>query len=152
MNQNTRSELQRFKTLAEELPRQIPYLKMLILFGSRARGDTHAKSDWDFAALFDNELREACVKERAFGWWEVPNLIGEIFDINSDKIDVVDLNRCSTLIAHFIARDGLLIYEEKLGDFENFKKQATMSNEDLKEIEKSLRQQVENFLQEWGVK
>ncbi|WP_293140319.1 nucleotidyltransferase domain-containing protein [Okeania sp. SIO3I5] len=41
------------KKLSPGLSEKIPYLKMLVLFGSHARGDTHARSDWDFAALYD---------------------------------------------------------------------------------------------------
>lgn len=36
-----------------QLPEKIPYLKMLVLFGSRAKGNIHAKSDWDFAVVYD---------------------------------------------------------------------------------------------------
>ena len=32
---------------------QVPYLKLLVLFGSGARGDAFPSSDWDFALLFD---------------------------------------------------------------------------------------------------
>ncbi|HSF42194.1 MAG TPA: nucleotidyltransferase domain-containing protein, partial [Thermoanaerobaculia bacterium] len=34
-----------------ELARQSPGLHLLILFGSRARGDDHLGSDWDFGYL-----------------------------------------------------------------------------------------------------
>ncbi|MCY7393637.1 MAG: nucleotidyltransferase domain-containing protein, partial [Leptolyngbyaceae cyanobacterium CAN_BIN12] len=37
---------------------QVPYLRLLVLFGSRARGDHFPSSDWDFALLFDEELRQ----------------------------------------------------------------------------------------------
>ena len=30
---------------------RIPYLKFLVLFGSRARDDAYERSDWDFDAL-----------------------------------------------------------------------------------------------------
>mgnify|MGYP003466178846 CR=1 FL=1 len=88
----TLTELQE---IASQLPEQIPYLKMLILFGFRARGDTHAKSDWDFAALYDEQLREESCKNRGFAWFEVPVILGQAFSINSDEIDVVELERCS---------------------------------------------------------
>ena len=55
-----------FKVLSPQLPEKIPYLKMLVLFGSRARGDTHANSDWDFAALYDEEVRNAYIKDNAW--------------------------------------------------------------------------------------
>jgi CRISPR-associated protein Csc3 len=50
MNTPTIEEL---RELAQQLPERIPYLKMLVLFGSRATGKTHAGSDWDFATLDD---------------------------------------------------------------------------------------------------
>lgn len=41
-----------------EIVQKIPYLKMLILFGSRVRGDNHCKSDWDFAILYEQPFKE----------------------------------------------------------------------------------------------
>lgn len=137
------------KLLASRLQEKIPYLKMLVLFGSRATGKTHAKSDWDFATLYDEEKRKACIGERAFAWFEVPQKLGEVFEINSDEIDVVELNRCSSLIAHFVARDGKLLYESEPGAFENFQQNALMSDSELKQTECELRDRVELFLQEW---
>ncbi|MGB3262998.1 MAG: nucleotidyltransferase domain-containing protein [Microcoleus sp.] len=143
--------LPELQEIASQLPDRIPYLKMLILFGSRARGDTHAKSDWDFAALYDEQLREASCSDRGFAWFEVPGILSDIFSINSDEIDVVELNRCSRLIAHFIARDGILLYEKDPVEFEKFIKNHLMSDVELQETESQLRQNINNFLEEWGV-
>ncbi|WP_293133495.1 nucleotidyltransferase domain-containing protein [Microcoleus sp. bin38.metabat.b11b12b14.051] len=143
--------LAELREIASQLPDRIPYLKMLILFGSRARGDTHAKSDWDFAALCNMELREESCKDRGFAWFEVPLILGESFNLNSDNIDVVELNQCSRLIAHFIARDGILLYEKEPCEFEEFIKNNLMSDTELKETERQLRQNINDFLQEWGV-
>jgi predicted nucleotidyltransferase len=147
-NSPTLTELQE---IASQLPDRIPYLKMLILFGSRARGDTHPKSDWDFAALYDMELREESCKNRGFAWFEVPVILGEAFRLNSDEIDVVELNQCSQPIAHFIARDGILLYEQEPCEFETFKITNLMSDAELKETERQLRQSINDFLEEWGV-
>jgi uncharacterized protein len=144
----TLAELQE---IASQLRDRIPYLKMLILFGSRARGDTHAKSDWDFAALYDEKLWEESCKDRGFAWFEVPGILGEAFRINSDEIDVVELNRCSQPIAHFIARDGILLYEKEPGEFEKFIEAHLLSDAELKEIERQLHHNINNFLEEWGV-
>ena len=135
--------------LTSQLPNKIPYLKMLVLFGSRATGKTHDKSDWDFATLYDEDKRKACIGERAFAWFEIPQKLGEVFEINSDEIDVVELNKFSSLIAHFVARDGKLLYESEPGEFEKFKQNALMSDLELKQTEWDLRNQVELFLQEW---
>ncbi|MEG5014713.1 MULTISPECIES: type VII toxin-antitoxin system MntA family adenylyltransferase antitoxin [unclassified Microcoleus] len=142
----TLTELQE---IASQLPEQIPYLKMLVLFGSRARGDTHAKSDWDFAALYDEKLREESCNNRGFAWFEVPGILGEAFSINSDEIDVVELNRCSPLIANFIAHDGKLIYEQESGQFEQFVKTHLMNELELQELECQLYQSIDNFLKDW---
>jgi predicted nucleotidyltransferase len=142
----TLTELQE---IASQLPEQIPYLKMLILFGSRARCDTHAKSDWDFAALYDEKLREESCNNRGFAWFEVPGILGEAFSINSDEIDVVELNRCSPLLANFIARDGKLIYEQESGQFEQFVKTHLMNELELQELERQLYQSIDDFLKDW---
>jgi uncharacterized protein len=144
----TLTELQE---IASQLPKHIPYLKMLVLFGSRARGDTHAKSDWDFAALYDEELREESCRDRGFAWFEVPGILGEVFSLNSDEIDVVELHRFSQPIAHFIARDGIVLYETELGQFEAFKQQYLMTEVELAELRQKLRQKLEVALQRRGV-
>ncbi len=148
MKTPTITELREF---AQQLPEKIPYLKMLVLFGSRSTGNTHAKSDWDFAVLCDQEQRETYVKDNAFLWFELPIVIGEIFNLNSDQIDVVELNQCSELISHFVARDGKLLYEDNLGEFEKFKQRSLLSNSELKKIENINQQHIEQFLHRWGV-
>ncbi|MBD0386745.1 MAG: nucleotidyltransferase domain-containing protein [Nostoc sp. C3-bin3] len=148
MTTPTITELREF---AQQIPEKIPYLKMLILFGSRATGNTNAKSDWDFAVLYDQEQREAYVKDNAFLLFELPIVLGELFKINSDQIDVVLLNQCSELISHFVARDGKLLYEDNLKEFDKFKQRSQLSNSELKKIENIKRQNIEQFLQRWGV-
>lgn len=148
---NKTPTLEELKALSPQLPEKIPYLKMLVLFGSRARGDIHANSDWDFAALYDEEIRKTYVKDNAWAWFEVPQLLGQLFELNSDNIDVVELNNCSTLIAHFVAVDGTLLYEKKTGIFDSFRRGALKSEVEMKEIRKSLRAKVEKNLQRRGV-
>ncbi|MBH8553485.1 nucleotidyltransferase domain-containing protein [Nostocaceae cyanobacterium CENA357] len=148
MTTPTITELREF---AQQISEKIPYLKMLILFGSRATGNTNAKSDWDFAVLYDQEKREAYVQDNAFLLFELPMVLGELFKINSDQIDVVELNQCSELVSHFVARDGRLLYEDNLGEFEKFKQRSLLSNSELKKIEHIKRQHIEQFLQRWGV-
>lgn len=142
-------KLTKLDELTSCISEKIPYLKMLILFGSRARGDTHPNSDWDFAALYDDELRNQNLK--GFKWFEIYGILADMFEIPDEKIDVVDLNRCSPLIAHYVARDGQLLYKQEPGLFEEFKQKALMNDEQLDYIQKSLRQKLENFLEVRGV-
>lgn len=134
---------------ASQIAEKIPYLKMLVLFGSRARENTHSNSDWDFAVLYDNELRKQMVE--GFGWFEIYRILSVVFEIPSDKIDVVELNECSSIIAHYVARDGKLLYEKEPDLFEQFKQKALMSDTQLKSVCHSLRKNIELSLQRRGI-
>lgn len=140
-------DLPQLPQIQNQLKQAVPSVKMLILFGSRARNDSHRNSDWDFAALYDEAIRQ----QPGFDYFEIYDILADIFKIPSHKIDLVSLDICSPLIAHYIARDGQLLYEESSGLFENFKHQALMNNEQLENIRKSLRQNLENFLEARGI-
>lgn len=142
--------LEKLKILSPQLVEKMPYLKMLVLFGSRATGHIHENSDWDFAALYDEEIRKKYIKD-GWSWFEVPLIISQIFDISSDKTDVVELNSCSWLIAHFIARDGILLYEKDSGGFDYFRLTSLRTESELKKFRRDQRQLIEMKLKEWGV-
>lgn len=138
------------KALLPQFSEKIPYLKMLVLFGSRATGHFYPESDWDFAALYDEKLRKAVIKN-PYAWFQVPTIISQILGIPDNKVDVVELNHCSPIIAHFVARDGKLLYEKEIGEFEAFQKIALKSDVEIKEIRKILREKIETSLQKWRV-
>jgi predicted nucleotidyltransferase len=85
-----------------------PDLLMLVLHGSRARGDSHAHSDWDLAyqarASFDPDNLVAAFAER----------------LNADRIDLVDLDRAGALLRYRVARDGVVLVEYDSGRFQRF--------------------------------
>jgi predicted nucleotidyltransferase len=87
-------------------------LRLLVLHGSRARGDAHALSDWDFAyeadAGFDVDGLLAGLSER----------------LDADRVDLVDLDRAGALLRYRVARDGVLIFEREAGRFSRFRLQA----------------------------
>jgi predicted nucleotidyltransferase len=85
----------------------------LALFGSRARGDAHAGSDWDFAALTESaeQLEAARVALSIL--------------LQTDQLDVVDLNRAGGLLRHRVASEGRLVYEDSPGEFIAFQLAAT---------------------------
>lgn len=151
MQSSQLSSVQILKQKSEQVSAKIPYLKMLVLFGSRARGDNYENSDWDFAVLYDEKLREPILKQNAWRWLEAFHILGEIFGLNDDNMDIVELNRCSPLIAHYVARDGKLIYEQTPGEFENFQHNHLMSDAELKHMRRDLRQKIECSLQKKGV-
>lgn len=149
--QNNTPTISELQELSLQLPEKIPYLKMLVLFGSRATGNTNAKSDWDFAVLYDEEQREVYVKDNVVRWFELPMQIGELLKINSDLIDIVELNHCSELIAHFIARDGIMMFEKYPGQFEEFRLTSLKSKSELKKFREEQHKIIEKELNKWGV-
>lgn len=142
--------LKELKALSPQLAEKIPYLKMLVLFGSRSTGRVHAESDWDFAALYNEEIRNSLINNPFF-WFEVPTIISQFLKIPDDKVDVIELNNCSPIIAHFIAADGKLLYEKEPGEFAEFRKIALKTNLEMSEIRNTLRKKIEMGLQRWGV-
>ena len=147
--QNVRPEL-KVEELVDSIPEileQAPYLTMLVLFGSRARGDADASSDWDFAFLCDEEQRQQYEKGGwdAYRLWEI---LQRAYDLLDDQIDVVEIKDCSELMAHCIAKDGQVLYEQKPGLFESFRKKALISDAELKAMRQRRREQTLQTLQE----
>ncbi|MBD1856178.1 MULTISPECIES: type VII toxin-antitoxin system MntA family adenylyltransferase antitoxin [Leptolyngbya] len=128
---------------------QLPYLRLLVLFGSRARGDNRENSDWDLAILCDEEQRKHYEKE---GWgfksWVV---IQQVLQLPDDKIDIVDLGSCSDLMAHIVAHEGQLLYERSEGEFANFRQKMLKSASELRRLEQEERSLLELELRQWEV-
>jgi predicted nucleotidyltransferase len=86
----------------------LPGLRLLVLHGSRARGDQHASSDWDFAYHAASEF-------------DPDALLARLADqLRVDRIDLVDVDRAGALIRYHVARDGVVIFEREAGEFERF--------------------------------
>jgi predicted nucleotidyltransferase len=83
-------------------------LRLLVLHGSRARGDAHAGSDWDFA--YEGET----------GFDPDGLLTALAIHLNADRIDLVDLDRAGALLRYRAARDGLVVFERDARGFERF--------------------------------
>ena len=83
-------------------------LDLLLLFGSRARGDVHPHSDWDFGYLASSAL-------------EPEALAGELSRVTgSDRVDLADLARAGGLLRFRAARDGRVVFERQAGLYERF--------------------------------
>lgn len=148
---NHNTDIKKLQKSLQKIPETMPYIKMIILFGSRARGDINDKSDWDFAILCDREIVAKTFKNKVSGWFAYSVNLNEIFDLKTERIDIIDLNSCSDFIAHYIARDGVLIYEKNEGEFEHFKQKKLKTEKEMKKAVKIMRNKVENFLIKRGV-
>jgi predicted nucleotidyltransferase len=85
-----------------------PDLRLLLLVGSRGRGDETPRSDWDFAYLARPALDGMAL------------LADLAAACGSDQIDLADLARASGLFRHRAARDGIRIHEAEPGTFDRF--------------------------------
>ena len=87
-----------------------PGLALLLLHGSRARGDARADSDWDFAFLADDPAA-----------FDPDSLLAAIAEaVGADRVDLADLSSASALLRYRSARDGVVVFERESGRFQRF--------------------------------
>jgi predicted nucleotidyltransferase len=83
-------------------------VRLVVLHGSRARGDDGPTADWDIAVLTDGTPDLGALTAH------LTRLLG------TDSVDVVDLERASALLRYRAARDGIPLLERPTGAFEEF--------------------------------
>ncbi|MDD7941972.1 nucleotidyltransferase domain-containing protein [Actinomycetospora lutea] len=90
---------------------------VLVLHGSRARGDAGPDSDWDLAYLADS--RGDALPPDPVG------LLALVADVlGTDAVDLVDLADASALLRFRAARDGVLLLQAEPGAFLDFRLEA----------------------------
>ncbi|WP_316436315.1 type VII toxin-antitoxin system MntA family adenylyltransferase antitoxin [Leptolyngbya sp. NK1-12] len=138
------------KTAIPQILEQVPYLKLLVLFGSRARGDHRSGSDWDFAFLCDETLRQHYESGGldAFRIWGV---LQQTYHLLDNQIDCIDLQFCSPTLAYAVARDGILLYEQQSGEFTQFRRRAWKTYADTAKFRKLRKRSIELGLQKLSV-
>jgi len=91
-----------------ELARKAPGLKLLVLFGSQARGEAHPGSDWDFGYLAGPAFDPDDFLARL------------VLRLKTDRIDLVNLGRTNGLLRYRAAAEGQPLFEARSGEFERF--------------------------------
>lgn len=108
-------------------------LRLLVVFGSLAAGRGNAASDLDIGVLTDGlpaTAVERSVFERAL----------------HPRPDVVDLARCSALLALMVARTARVIYEAAPGVFASFASLALRRHEDARRFRDADRAVIARFV------
>jgi predicted nucleotidyltransferase len=83
-------------------------LRLLLLFGSRARGDERADSDWDFGYLGSTAL-------------DVDGLLATlVLTVGSDRIDLVNLARAGGQLRFRAAGDSVPLFATDAKEFPRF--------------------------------
>ena len=92
------ADLDNLRVISEVATRQ-PGLRLVVLFGSRARGDATARSDWDVGYLGGEPLdREGLSADLVAG-------------LGTEAVDLVDLDRAGGLVRFRAARDGIVAFQ-----------------------------------------
>jgi len=141
------TDLSSLTAASNHIAEQHPTLKLLILFGSRARGDHAPTSDWDIAYLSDPSPGKGAA------WFPGADLLltlSEHGQIPEDRIDLIDLSTCSEILAHFVAQEGQLIYERDPGEFEHFRQRSLKAPAELKHFRQTQRDKVLQALERGG--
>lgn len=122
------------ETIAE-LAARSPGLELLVLYGSRARGDDRPESDWDLAYLADPSFDPDALLARL------------VLALRTDGVDLVRLTGASGLFRYRVARDGEPLFEAREGIFADFWMQAVSFWCDMEPV---LRPGYEAILAEYG--
>ena len=114
-------------------------LRLLVLFGSRARGRATVKSDLDLALL--------CAGPADLEAWHMTlaPLIG------TDRLDLVDLRRAGSLLAFEVARTGRPVFERGPGTFHAFQALASRRYADTRKLRDAQRRAIRVFLAQHGL-
>ena len=95
-----------------EAANRMPGLRLLVLFGSRARGDARSTSDWDLGYL------------AGAGFDPDALLLALVTALNTERIDLVDLEHAGAVLRYRAARDGRPLVSAEPGAFERFAVEA----------------------------
>lgn len=93
---------------AQAVSARHPSLRLLVLFGSRARDEGGQGSDWDFAYLADRGLDPLALRA---------DLVERL---GTDQLDLADLERAGGLLRFRAARDGRVLFEREPEAFARF--------------------------------
>jgi predicted nucleotidyltransferase len=99
-------------------------LKLLVLHGSQVKGNTTVNSDIDVGILGQNKI----------GYKEYSAILNDFGGLFGDKFDPAFLNNAEPMICYHVALSGRPLYEQKKGDFLNFKVQAIGRYQDTKKF------------------
>ncbi|MDP4021331.1 nucleotidyltransferase domain-containing protein [Methylobacterium sp. NEAU 140] len=101
---------ERALAVAVERLRAVAPVERVILFGSRARGDQEADSDWDLCVLLRDDIPAGLYTPAAL--WRAVRGLGLTLQIVPMRRSVFDGTRGDVnALAHDVARDGIVLFD-----------------------------------------
>lgn len=96
-------------------------LRLLVLHGSRARGDYRTDSDWDFGFVADSTF-------------DPDAFLARLSETLGTPVDLADLSRGSALLRFKVAAEGVVVFEAEADDFEQFRLEAVQTWCDMEPV------------------
>jgi uncharacterized protein len=115
----------------------IPEVKLAVLFGSTARGQARPRSDVDLGVLLEPDTPEARSRVES-----------ELWRVTDRTLDVIYLDKAPPLLRFEIARDGVLLHQEKDHLWTDFKTRAMLDWWDWEPIAKRIEEALIRRLRE----
>ncbi len=123
------------KNIVSAIQSAVPGLKAVYLFGSAIKGDMHDNSDIDLAIWTEQPLS-------ALELWDLRQLMETIVQ---RQVDLIDLNKATTVMRMQIVSQGKRLYCQDFSACEQFEdfvfSDYVRLNEERHEILESIRQQ-----------
>lgn len=114
-------------------------LKLLLLFGSRARGDARKDSDTDIAFMSGRKLD---FNQKA----ELMMNLLPVVKAEETKIDVVDTKTAHPLLLYLIMQDAKILYAEDMMFFYNLQAAAFKKYIEIKPIYEEMYRRLGEYL------
>ncbi len=113
-------------------------LRLVVLFGSVARGKTHAESDVDVGVL---SKRPITFNRRLKLWLELSRLFRA-------EIDLAILNHVNPVLGFAVARDGKLLFEDETWAWENWRSYQIRQFWDTKKFRDDVQRYISRSAEE----
>lgn len=124
------------KRLNQKLLRELG-VRLVILFGSVARGGRRPLSDTDIGVVFSDPGLRRRDPVGVYG-----SLFEEFKKHFPEPLDIVYLDEAPPNLRYQAARDGQVLYEENFGDFNDYRAAAMLRYFDFQYYEKAFHASV----------
>ena len=116
-------------------------IRLLVLFGSLAKGRTHSESDVDVGYLLEPNRRPGLLR-----------LYGQLAPaLGTERLDLVRMRDALPLLAINIATSGKVIYATDKADWTSYAVHAMQEWDDVRKFEPFRLVELDRSLRNWGI-
>ncbi len=116
-----------------------PEVQLVVLFGSKAKGQVRLDSDYDIAVQLDGTADLIALTTEAM----------QLFGVTD--VDLVDLRRANSLLLMRVTTSGVVLYEREPGLFHRFQSRAYRRCWDTAKFREAQKRSLKVFVAEKGL-